>query len=175
MSCIPDQPYGIKIKSTTNQNLTTALYTFEKKIMQIGCDPKANFVKMLMNGRRQPSVLDSLRKEDEVQLEDVLKTCFGGISCVKSGGGPELGVSCATHAGTSQGSISAISPKRISQLIAKQIPVVQPPYESQQSQDHRGIMNPSCKIPIAILPGPSTKCRACRSKYGSDQGDCQHS
>jgi len=24
-----------------------------KKIMQIGCDPKADFVKMLMNGRSQ--------------------------------------------------------------------------------------------------------------------------
>jgi hypothetical protein len=31
---------------------------------------------------------------------------------------------------------AALSPKRILQLIAKQIPVVQPPYESQQSQDH---------------------------------------
>ena len=44
-----------------------------------------------MNGRRQPSVLDTLRKEGEVQLEDILKTGFGGIRCAESGG-PEPGV-----------------------------------------------------------------------------------
>ena len=81
-------------KSTTTQNLTAALSTMGKKIMQIGCDPKADSVKMLMNGKRQPSVLDTLRKEGEVELDDVLKTGFGGISCVESGG-PEPGVGCA--------------------------------------------------------------------------------
>ncbi len=35
-------------KSTTTQNLTAALSTMGKKIMQIGCDPKADSVKMLM-------------------------------------------------------------------------------------------------------------------------------
>jgi len=49
---------------------------------------------MLMNSKRQPSVLDTLRKEGEVQLEDVLKTGFGGIRCVESGG-PESVVGCA--------------------------------------------------------------------------------
>ena len=33
-------------KSTTTQNLTAALSTMGKKIMQIGCDPKADSVKM---------------------------------------------------------------------------------------------------------------------------------
>ena len=37
-------------KSTTTQNLTAALSTMCKKIMQIGCDPMADSVKMLMNG-----------------------------------------------------------------------------------------------------------------------------
>ena len=81
-------------KSTTTQNLTAALSTMGKKIMQIGCDPKADSVKMLMNGKRQPSVLDTLRKEGEVELDNVLKTGFGGIRCVESGG-PEPGVGCA--------------------------------------------------------------------------------
>jgi len=62
--------------------------------MQIGCDPKADSVKMLMSGRRQPTVLDTLRKEGEVELDDVPKTGFGGIRCVESGG-PERGVGCA--------------------------------------------------------------------------------
>src|SRR5512137_659666 len=81
-------------KSTTTQNLTAALSTMGKKIMQIGCDPKADSVKFLMNGKKQPSVLDTLRKEGEVELEDVMKTGFGGIKCVESGG-PEPGVGCA--------------------------------------------------------------------------------
>src|SRR5512137_1066844 len=81
-------------KSTTTQNLTAALSTMGKKIMQIGCDPKADSVKFLMNGKKQPSVLDTLRKEGEVELDDVLKIGFGGIKCVESGG-PEPGVGCA--------------------------------------------------------------------------------
>ena len=81
-------------KSTTTQNLTAALSTMDKKIMQIGCDPKADSVKFLMNGKKQPSVLDTLRKEGDVKLEDVMKTGFGGIRCVESGG-PEPGVGCA--------------------------------------------------------------------------------
>ena len=52
-------------KSTTTQNLTAALSTMGKKIMQIGCDPKADSVKMLIHGVRQPTVLDTLRKEGE--------------------------------------------------------------------------------------------------------------
>ncbi len=82
-------------KSTTTQNLTAALSTMGKKIMQIGCDPKADSVKMLVGGRRQASVLDTLRKEGEVKLRAiVLNTGFGGIKCVESGG-PEPGVGCA--------------------------------------------------------------------------------
>jgi len=39
-------------KSTTTQNLTAALSTLGKKITRIVCDPKADFEKMLRNGRR---------------------------------------------------------------------------------------------------------------------------
>jgi nitrogenase iron protein NifH len=81
-------------KSTTTQNLTAALTILGKKILQIGCDPKADSTRMLMGGKRQPSVLDTLRKEGEVNLDEVLKIGFGGIKCVESGG-PEPGVGCA--------------------------------------------------------------------------------
>lgn len=81
-------------KSTTTQNLTAALAVSGKKIMQIGCDPKADSTRMLMGGKRQHSVLDTLREEGEVNLEDVLEPGFGGIMCVESGG-PEPGVGCA--------------------------------------------------------------------------------
>lgn len=81
-------------KSTTTQNLTAALAFLGKKIMQIGCDPKADSTRMLMGGKRQHSVLDTLREEGDVKIEDVLETGFGGIKCVESGG-PEPGVGCA--------------------------------------------------------------------------------
>jgi nitrogenase iron protein NifH len=66
-------------KSTTTQNLTAALAVLGEKILQIGCDPKADSIRMLMGGKRQPSVLDTLRKEGEVNLDDILKVGFGGI------------------------------------------------------------------------------------------------
>ncbi len=40
-------------KSTTTQNLIAALSTLGKKITRIVCDPKADFVKLLMNRKRQ--------------------------------------------------------------------------------------------------------------------------
>jgi nitrogenase iron protein NifH len=81
-------------KSTTTQNLTAALSTMGKRVMQIGCDPKADSVRMLVGGQRQPTVLDTLREDGDVKLEDILITGFGGIKCVESGG-PEPGVGCA--------------------------------------------------------------------------------
>jgi len=55
-------------KSTTTQNLTATLADMGNKIMQIGCDPKADSTRMLMGGVRQPTVLDTLR---EVGAENV--------------------------------------------------------------------------------------------------------
>ncbi|MEE0845846.1 MAG: nitrogenase iron protein [Eggerthellaceae bacterium] len=83
-------------KSTTTQNLTAALAThLGKSIMLIGCDPKADSTRMLLGGLAQRTVLDTLREEgDEIELENIMKTGFGNIRCVESGG-PEPGVGCA--------------------------------------------------------------------------------
>lgn len=83
-------------KSTTTQNLTAALSMMGKQILQIGCDPKADSTRMLMGGKRQQTVLDTLRDvgAENVKLEDVLEIGFGGIKCVEAGG-PEPGVGCA--------------------------------------------------------------------------------
>ncbi|MFH0976260.1 MAG: nitrogenase iron protein [Spirochaetota bacterium] len=81
-------------KSTTTQNLSAALAGKGKKVMQIGCDPKADSTRMLVGGKRQATVLDSLRQYGQVKLEDVLESGFNGIQCVESGG-PEPGVGCA--------------------------------------------------------------------------------
>ncbi|WP_010240497.1 nitrogenase iron protein [Clostridium arbusti] len=82
-------------KSTTTQNLTSGLATMGKKIMVVGCDPKADSTRLLLGGLAQKSVLDTLREEGEdVELSSILKDGFGKIRCVESGG-PEPGVGCA--------------------------------------------------------------------------------
>lgn len=82
-------------KSTTTQNLTAALAESGKKVMVVGCDPKADSTRLLLGVLAQRTVLDTLRDTGEdVELNSILRTGFGGIKCVESGG-PEPGVGCA--------------------------------------------------------------------------------
>ncbi|MDL1973901.1 MAG: nitrogenase iron protein [Deltaproteobacteria bacterium] len=82
-------------KSTTTQNTVAGLAEMGKKIMVVGCDPKADSTRLLLGGLAQTSVLDTLREEGEdVDLETIRKVGFGDILCVESGG-PEPGVGCA--------------------------------------------------------------------------------
>jgi nitrogenase iron protein NifH len=81
-------------KSTTQQNTAAALASLDKNLMIVGCDPKADCTRLLLGGRRQPSVLDTLRDSpDDVALETVIAEGYGGTKCVESGG-PEPGVGC---------------------------------------------------------------------------------
>ena len=82
-------------KSTTTQNLTSALAEMGKKIMIVGCDPKADSTRLVLGGLAQKTVLDTLREEGEdIELDSIMKTGYGDINCVESGG-PEPGVGCA--------------------------------------------------------------------------------
>jgi nitrogenase iron protein NifH len=82
-------------KSTTTQNTVAGLAEMGKKVMVVGCDPKADSTRLLLGGLAQRTVLDTLREEGEdVELEDVRKKGFGGSLCTESGG-PEPGVGCA--------------------------------------------------------------------------------
>ncbi len=81
-------------KSTTTSNVAAALSTLGYKVMQIGCDPKADSVKNLMNGHKIPTVLDCLRSGKEIKLEDIVFKGFGGVLCVEAGG-PTPGIGCA--------------------------------------------------------------------------------
>jgi len=82
-------------KSTTTQNTVAGLAEMGKKIMVVGCDPKADSTRLLLHGLAQKTVLDTLREEGEdVDLDTILKEGFGGIMCTESGG-PEPGVGCA--------------------------------------------------------------------------------
>ena len=82
-------------KSTTTQNTVAGLAEMGKKVMVVGCDPKADSTRLLLGGLAQRTVLDTLREEGEdVELEDVRKVGFSGTLCTESGG-PEPGVGCA--------------------------------------------------------------------------------
>ncbi|MGD9949857.1 MAG: nitrogenase iron protein [Desulfobulbus sp.] len=82
-------------KSTTTQNTVAGLVEMGKKIMVVGCDPKADSTRLLLGGLAQKSVLDTLREEGEdIELDDLRKMGYGGTWCVESGG-PEPGVGCA--------------------------------------------------------------------------------
>jgi len=82
-------------KSTTTQNLTAGLVESGKKIMVVGCDPKADSTRLLLGSLAQRTVLDTLRENgDDVELSNIMREGFGSIKCVESGG-PEPGVGCA--------------------------------------------------------------------------------
>lgn len=82
-------------KSTTTQNTVAGLSEMGKRVMVVGCDPKADSTRLLLGGLAQRSVLDTLRTEGEdVELDDVRSSGFARTLCVESGG-PEPGVGCA--------------------------------------------------------------------------------
>jgi nitrogenase iron protein NifH len=82
-------------KSTTTQNTVAALAEMGRRVLVVGCDPKADSTRLLLGGMAQRTVLDTLREEGEdVELENVRKTGYGHTLCVESGG-PEPGVGCA--------------------------------------------------------------------------------
>ena len=83
-------------KSTTTQNLAVALAELGKKLLLIGCDPKADSTRLILGGRVKDTVLDVMREKDEedIELENLVNIGFNGIRAVESGG-PEPGVGCA--------------------------------------------------------------------------------
>ncbi len=82
-------------KSTTVSNVSAALSEKGLKVMQIGCDPKADSTFDLMHGLRVNSVLDLIRqKQNDISLDEIINTGFGGVLCVEAGG-PTPGLGCA--------------------------------------------------------------------------------
>ena len=62
-------------KSTTVSNVAVALAEKGLKVMQIGCDPKADSTIALRHGEAVPTVLDLFReKKQDLKLEDMVRT-----------------------------------------------------------------------------------------------------
>ncbi len=82
-------------KSTTVSNLAAALADRGLRVMQIGCDPKADSTGSLHHKGNVDTVLQLVReKKDDFTLEDMVHEGYGGVICVEAGG-PTPGMGCA--------------------------------------------------------------------------------
>ena len=82
-------------KSTTISNLSAALSDMGYKVMQIGCDPKADSTINLHGKEKITTVLDLVRtRKNDFSLDDMITEGYGGVICVEAGG-PTPGLGCA--------------------------------------------------------------------------------
>ena len=82
-------------KSTTVSNLSAALSEKGLRVMQIGCDPKADSTVLLTHGEKMPTALQLMReRKNDFALSDMAREGFGGVVCVEAGG-PTPGLGCA--------------------------------------------------------------------------------
>lgn len=83
-------------KSTMAANISMALSAMGKKVMQIGCDPKHDSTRLLLNGNIQTTVLDYIRNTpvQKRSLDEIMMRGADGIMCIEAGG-PEPGIGCA--------------------------------------------------------------------------------
>ncbi len=74
-------------KSTTVSNLAAALSEKGLRVMQIGCDPKADSTTLLTHGVKMQTALGLMReRNNDFALSDMAKEGFGGVICVEAGG-----------------------------------------------------------------------------------------
>ena len=83
-------------KSPCTANLAAALASLGKRVIQIGCDPKADSTINLLGGTPVTPVMNYLRERDEEpeKIEEISKVGFGNILCIETGG-PTPGLGCA--------------------------------------------------------------------------------
>ncbi|MBQ7393412.1 MAG: P-loop NTPase [Lentisphaeria bacterium] len=83
-------------KSTVTANLAAAFAKSGKKVIQIGCDPKADSTINLMGGKSILPVMNFIRDNDREPEtpEEIAHTGYGGILCIETGG-PTPGLGCA--------------------------------------------------------------------------------
>lgn len=83
-------------KSTTTSNLAAAFSLLGKKVIQIGCDPKADSTMNLLGGNPVRPVMNYMREtgKEPDDLEEISKEGYGGVLCIETGG-PTPGIGCA--------------------------------------------------------------------------------
>ena len=83
-------------KSTMTANLAAAFASLGKRVIQIGCDPKADSTINLLGGNAVEPVMDYLRSHDDYPTDyhQISAEGFGGVLCIETGG-PTPGLGCA--------------------------------------------------------------------------------
>ncbi|MBR4400932.1 MAG: AAA family ATPase [Synergistes sp.] len=82
-------------KSTTASNIAAAFAEQGMKVMQIGCDPKADSTVNLRGGKKIPTVLELIKQRGAaLTLEELVTPGYAGVLCVEAGG-PAPGLGCA--------------------------------------------------------------------------------
>lgn len=83
-------------KSTVTANLAAAFAFLGKKVIQIGCDPKADSTINLLGGETPMPVMNYMREYDEDPecIEDISRRGYGNVLCIETGG-PTPGLGCA--------------------------------------------------------------------------------
>jgi light-independent protochlorophyllide reductase subunit L len=86
-------------KSTTSSNLSVAFSKLNKRVLQIGCDPKHDST-FTLTKQLVPTVIDMLETVDfhseELRVEDFVYRGYNGVMCVEAGG-PPAGTGCGGY------------------------------------------------------------------------------
>ena len=70
-------------KSTMSSNISAALAYKGNKVMQIGCDPKKDSVRLLLGEQKIVSILDYLQENGAIKdINEVVLNGFKGIKCI---------------------------------------------------------------------------------------------
>ena len=106
-------------KSTTVSNIAAAFAQKGLKVLQIGCDPKADSTLYLRHGEEVPTILDLFRqKKDAMTLDEMVRIGYAGVICAEAGG-PLPGLGCA-----GRGIITALETLRDKDILSKYSPDV---------------------------------------------------
>ena len=83
-------------KSTITSNLAAAFAVQGRRVIQIGCDPKADSTINLLGGQALEPVMNFMRENDRdpETIDEIAREGFGGVLCIETGG-PTPGLGCA--------------------------------------------------------------------------------
>ncbi len=80
-------------KSTVSANISYQLAATGKHVVQIGCDPKHDSTRLLLDGIPQQTILETI-DDPSKRTEDAISKGKEGVVCLEAGG-PQPGIGCA--------------------------------------------------------------------------------